>query len=421
MGQVLRRGSLIDRELGHYRIVEKIGEGGMGEVFLARDEHLGREVALKVLPPGTDDRSRQLLRKEAHALSGLNHPNIVTVLDFDTQDNLDFLVMEYVPGQALDEKIRPGSLREKEIVRLGLQLAEGLAAAHAQGIIHRDLKPGNLRLTRDGRLKILDFGLAWTLAPLGALTSTVSAVGSLDCSGTLPYMASEQLLGLAVDERTDIYAAGAVLYELYTGHGPFEQKLFPALVDDILHKAPTSPGQVRPGISPRFESVILKCLEKDPDKRYPSAADLVRELRQLADPVGTPTRSPRRRRVLFGLYGLAAIVVLLVLLFALNWHATSWITASNPVTPRIDSLAVLPFLNLSGDPQQGHRFSDHRPRSDASTAAHHFPHLSHALQNRARALARPGAPAQCGRRHRRIGSAIGQNHRSRRPPGQCRR
>lgn len=233
--EALSHSSLIDCQLGHYRVVEKIGEGGMGEVFRARDEHLGHEVALKVLPPETDDRSRHLFRKEAHALSKLNHPNIVTVLDFDTQGDLDFLVMEYVPGLALDEKVREAVLPEKEVVRIGVQLAEGLAAAHDQGVIHRDLKPGNLRLTKDDRLKILDFGLARSTLSFSSVATTVSCDGPADCSGTLPYMATEQLLGQKVDERTDIYSAGAVLYKLCTGHAPFEQRLFTALVDNILH------------------------------------------------------------------------------------------------------------------------------------------------------------------------------------------
>jgi len=351
MGQALNHGSLIDCELGHYRVIEKVGEGGMGEVFLARDEHLGHNVALKVLPPGTDDRGRQLFRKEAKALSKLNHPNIVTVLDFDTQDNVDFLVMEYVPGLALDEKVRQGVLREKEIVRIGVQLAEGLAAAHAQGVIHRDLKPGNLRLTKDDRLKILDFGLAWSTLRLGPLASTVSYNGAVDCSGTLPYMATEQLTGLAVDARTDIYSAGAVLYELYTGHAPFQQKLFTALVDEILHRAPVPPSHVRPGISPRLEAIILKCLEKDPEKRYQSAEDLLRELRDLANAhsaTGTPRIGGRLR-----LYLLAACLGVLALATVLGWKGKSWMdTLRNQGAPHIESLAVLPFSNLSGDSQQ---------------------------------------------------------------------
>ena len=350
MGQVVSRGSLLGRELGRYRIVEKIGEGGMGEVFLAHDQHLGHNVALKVLPPDTDDRSRQLFRKEATALSRLNHPNIVTVLDFDTQDNLDFLVMEYVPGLALDEKVRRGALREKEILRIGVQLAEGLVAAHAQGVIHRDLKPGNLRLTKDDRLKILDFGLAKSMFRLDPGASTVSFSGPMDCSGTLPYMATEQLLGLAVDARTDVYSTGAVLYELHTGQAPFQQKLFTALVDEILHRAPVPPSQVRPGISPRLEAVILKCLEKDPEKRYQSSEELLRELRELADASREPSIFQLGRfRVLL----LAACVGVLALAAVLGWRGRSWLdTLWNRGSPHIESLAVLPFSNLSGDSQQ---------------------------------------------------------------------
>ncbi len=349
MSQALSQGSLIGRELGHYRVVEKIGEGGMGAVYLARDEHLGHDVALKVLPEGTDDHARHLFRKEAHALSKLNHPNIVTVIDFDTQGDLAFLVMEYVPGLALDEKIHKGLPAEKEIRHIALQLAEGLAAAHAQGVIHRDLKPGNLRLTKDGRLKILDFGLARSTLSLGPLASTASVDGPADCSGTLPYMATEQLLGRDVDARTDIYAAGAVLYELSTGRPPFEQKRFPALVDEILHAAPVPPRRVRPEISPPLETIILKCLEKDPAKRFQSATDLERDLRKLgaADAAEKPGRRAK------GVYRLLAACLLVALLVAVVWHGRPWLPPpGNPSMPRIESLAVLPFANLSGDQQQ---------------------------------------------------------------------
>jgi eukaryotic-like serine/threonine-protein kinase len=344
---------MIDCHLGHYHVLEKIGEGGMGEVFLAHDEHLGHDVALKVLPPETDDHSRHLFRKEAHALSGLNHPNIVTVLDFDTQENLDFLVMEYVPGLALDEKVRKGALPEKDIVHIGVQLAEGLAAAHEQGVIHRDLKPGNLRLTKDDRLKILDFGLARSTLRLSPIATTVSCDGPADCSGTLPYMSTEQLLGHAVDERTDIYSAGAVLYELCTGHPPFEQPLFPALVDDILHKVPASLSSSRPGISPRLEAIIQRCLEKDPAKRYQSARDLGLDLQELANAWAEGSAVfPFKKVKRYSFYGLA-VCVALVLLVALGTNARRWM---DPLRirgkPQIESLAVLPFANLSGDSQQ---------------------------------------------------------------------
>jgi len=241
-------------------------------------------------------------------------------------------------------------LPEKEIVRLGLQLAEGMAAAHAQGVIHRDLKPGNLRLTKDNRLKILDFGLSWSNLRMGPSVSTASFNGQIDCSGTLPYMATEQLSGLAMDERTDIYSAGAVLYELYAGHPPFEHKLLPALVDDILHKAPLAPSRIRPGISPRLEAIILKCIEKDPEKRYQSAAELLRELRPLADGVAAnaPSRLEGNPRVF-----LIATALVAVMVASIGWYGKRWIhTLPDPNMPQIQSLAVLPFENLSGDSQQ---------------------------------------------------------------------
>src|SRR5215467_5785611 len=201
---------LIGRALGHYRIVEKIGAGGMGEVYRAHDEHLDREVAIKVLPSGTlgEETSRKRFRQEALVLSKLNHPNIAIVHDFDTQHEVDFLVMEYIPGVTLSEKLAFGALPEKDILRLGIQLAEGLSAAHERGVIHRDLKPSNLRLTVDGRLKILEFGLAKLRRPVTgtAITETLSQTDAI--VGTLPYMAPELLLGENVDARSDIHAAG---------------------------------------------------------------------------------------------------------------------------------------------------------------------------------------------------------------------
>jgi serine/threonine protein kinase len=158
---------MIGQNLGHYRIVERIGAGGMGEVYRANDQHLERDVALKILPTGfvADQAARKRFRREALALSKLNHPNIATIFDFDTQDGVDFLAMELINGTLLSSQVKVGPLPEKEILRLGIQLTEGLVAAHAQGVIHRDLKPGNLIITREGRLKILDFGLALLVIP----------------------------------------------------------------------------------------------------------------------------------------------------------------------------------------------------------------------------------------------------------------
>jgi serine/threonine protein kinase len=217
---------LVGHTLGHYRIVEQIGAGGMGVVYRARDEQLERDVAVKVLPPSTllDESSRKRFRKEALALARLNHPNVATVHEFGSQDTTDFLVSEYIPGVTLDTKLAIGALAEKEVVDLGIQLAQGLNAAHEQGIVHRDLKPANLRLTPDGRLKILDFGLAQLMPHPSDLGATATLTQSQEVSGTLPYMAPEQLRGAVADARTDIWAAGAVLYEMATARRPFEEK-----------------------------------------------------------------------------------------------------------------------------------------------------------------------------------------------------
>jgi serine/threonine protein kinase len=258
----------IGQILGHYRIVEQIGAGGMGVVYRAHDEQLDRDVALKMLPAGTlaDEATRTRFRKEALALAKLDHPNVATIHEFGSQNGVDFLVTAYVPGITLDTKIDSGALPEAEVISLGIQLAAGLAAAHEQGVIHGDLKPGNLRLTPDGRLKILDFGLARLIEPEGDDTLTATLTKSQGVTGTLPYMAPEQLRGQKADFRIDIWAAGAVLYEMATGERPFKEQTAPALAADIIHKAPPAPRSLKPDMSPGLEAIIRQCLEKEPEK-----------------------------------------------------------------------------------------------------------------------------------------------------------
>src|SRR5437899_16939 len=229
---------LVGQTFGHYRILEQIGAGGMGVVYRAHDEQLERDVAIKVLPIGTlaDEASRKRFRKEALALAKLNHPNIATVHEFGTQDGTDFLVTEYIPGVTLDDKLANGVLPSKEVVALGIQLAQGLSAAHENGVVHRDLKPANLRLTSDGRLKILDFGLAQLMPHASDLGLTATVTKSQEVTGTLPYMAPEQLRGQRADQRTDIYSAGAVLYEISTGKRPYQQTSGPQLISAILER-----------------------------------------------------------------------------------------------------------------------------------------------------------------------------------------
>ncbi|MGC2467116.1 MAG: serine/threonine-protein kinase [Candidatus Acidiferrum sp.] len=291
----------VGQKFGRYRIEEQIGAGGMGVVYRAYDEKLERDLAIKVLTPGAlnDEVARKRFRNEARILSRLNHPSIQTIHDFDTFDGHDFLVSELVPGASLDARLRSGAMSEKEVVNLGIQLAQGLTAAHAAGVLHRDLKPANLRVTLDGRLKILDFGLA-TLSPeaLSRLSTTLSmADAPSGIAGTLPYMSPEQLLGEQVDQRSDIYSVGVVLFELATQRLPFNDLLVPKLTNSILHQAPPAPTALSPKLSTDFDRIVLKCLEKDPELRYQSAKELATDLRRLegTSTAVTVTAPPRKR------------------------------------------------------------------------------------------------------------------------------
>jgi serine/threonine protein kinase/Flp pilus assembly protein TadD len=352
---------MVGQLLAHYTIREKIGAGGMGVVYRAHDEQLGRDVAIKVLPSEVlaDDAARKRFRKEALALAKLNHPNIETVHEFGSDEGLDFLVTEYVPGVTLDAKLAAGTLSERQVLSLGIQLAEGLEAAHEEGVVHRDLKPANLRVRPDGRLKILDFGLA-TLLPHGEAPEETVSVGDRNLgAGTLPYMAPEQLRGETIESRADIWAAGVVLYEMATGRRPFDKELSTALTAEIINEPPPPPARFRPGLPRRLEDAILKCLEKDPDNRYQSAKELAVDLRRLATPslVATEPRQARRHPWLSSVIATLALLSIFAVLFILNVGGLrerlvrpasappANIVSSSPVR----SLAVLPLENLSSN------------------------------------------------------------------------
>ncbi len=357
---------MIGKSLGRYKILEQIGAGGMGVVYRARDENLEREVAIKVLPAGTleDPQARRRFRKEALLLSQLNHPNIETIHDFETRDNLDFLVMEYVPGVSLDERlVSGGPLSEKEAVHLGVQIAQGLSAAHKQGIVHRDLKPANLRVTPDGQLKILDFGVARLLEPEGnpatapSMASTATATGG-GIAGTFPYMAPEQLRGEKVDVRTDVYAAGLVLYELVTAQRAHPEKDGPRLLHAILHGESVPPRMVNPQVSSALEAIILKAMTKEAAGRQQSAAELRTELEGLLASPPAHARAPgivsarsrrRRKRWAMTLTLLTVIIVGVVVGMRLGTLRRLF-GAMGP--NRVEALAVLPLENLSHDPAQ---------------------------------------------------------------------
>ena len=297
--------------LSHYRILEQIGAGGMGVVYRAHDERLDRDVALKVLPPGTvvETASRKRFRKEALTLSRLNHPNIATVHDFDTQDGTDFLVEEFIDGLSLDAMLTTGPLSQSEIIHLGSQLCEGLAAAHEHGVIHRDLKPANLRVTPEARLKILDFGLAEILrGEVSPTAVTESQSETRGVVGTLPYMAPEQLLQEKLDARTDIWATGCVLFEMATGRRPFLGS-GPALTDAILHQPLAAVSKINPRIGPALDAVIQKCLEKESQRRYAVAGDIAVDLQRAASEQ-TPVEKGRPvRRWLLTLAVVVAVAV----------------------------------------------------------------------------------------------------------------
>jgi serine/threonine-protein kinase len=287
---------VIGRKLGHYLIREKLGTGGMGEVYLAEDEKLSRSVALKVLPPelASNPDRRERFRREAKAVAALNHPNIVTLHSVEEADGVLFLTLELVEGETLRSKIDRGPLPAAEVFEIGAQIGEGLSKAHASGILHRDLKPHNVMVTRDGRVKLLDFGLAKFLGsretdPDAATMARETSPGMT--LGTAGYMAPEQALGKEVDARADLFALGVVLYEMATGRSPFRGETLAAFFDSLLHDAPPSPSAANPDLPLDLVRVIERALEKEPSRRYGSAGELVSDLRGVASP--KPSRAKR--------------------------------------------------------------------------------------------------------------------------------
>lgn len=345
--------------LGPYEIVGTLGTGGMGQVFRARDTRLERDVAIKMLSPALleDESARARVHKEAVALARLKHRNIAHLYDVLAVSGTEALVMELVEGPTLSERLREGPLPEAEAVRLGIQLTDGLAAAHAEGVVHCDLKPANLKLPPGGDLKILDFGIAKLRhAPeanaesvLETLTSTAREV-----AGTLPYMAPEQLRADPVDARTDIWAAGVVLCEMAAGKRPFEGPVAARLTDAILNRDPEIPDPSR--MSKGLESVVRNCLRKDPGDRYAGAADLRADLERLriAPNVTLPTlrAKPAPRSMRIPLAAVLAAAAVLALLVAADAGGVRSRLFRGAGAKRIDSLAVLPLSNLSKDPEQ---------------------------------------------------------------------
>ena len=277
----LRPEALIGEKLSHYQIMEKLGMGGMGVVYLARDEHVGRSVAIKVLPGRglENDSARRRFRREARALSKLSHPNIAAIFEYDSQEGTDFIVMEFVAGMPLSQRIQRGPLPEAEMLHVGMQVVEALGHAHAHGIIHRDLKPQNVMLTAKGEAKVLDFGLARLLGTaVDGSTISESLTEPGHVVGTLPYMPPEAFRGVRADERGDLYSMGVVLFEMVTGRRPFSESEPHELIHTILEQPPASPRLLNGKISAVVEELILRALQKDPALRFSSATEMLHAL-----------------------------------------------------------------------------------------------------------------------------------------------
>jgi eukaryotic-like serine/threonine-protein kinase len=341
---------MIGQTISHYKIVEKLGEGGMGIVYKAQDTKLDREVALKFLPAAkgaSQDEIRRFLQ-EASALSSLNHSCIATIYDIDEANGQRFIALEYLPGGTLKTKLKDvqamgGELSLRQIVEYGIQVAEGLAHAHKRGIVHRDVKLDNLLLTADGKVKISDFGLA-KLRVDTQITQTGSTVG------TAAYMSPEQVRGEETDARSDIFSFGIVLYELTSGRLPFRGEHAAAVSYSIVNENPVDLGSMRPNVPSGLTTVILKCLEKDKGKRYQSCEDIVADLRKIQQKISghssaqaaLPASSSKTPWFIVAAIGVLVLGALLYV-YVINPAAAS--IAGSP------TIAVLSLENTTGDPK----------------------------------------------------------------------
>ena len=364
-------------ELNHYRLIRKIGEGGMGVVWEAEDTRLRRRVALKFVPEERAEQDSAVDRhlREARAASSLNHPHICSIFDIGEWEGQRYIVMELLEGQTLQEKIASRGLELDSAIRIATDMADALATAHSKGIIHRDIKTANVVVADNDRAKILDFGLAkLVVGPEDATRTEMNVTNPGAVVGTVSYMSPEQALGKELDARSDIFSLGVVLYEMVTGQRAFSGNTSAAVFDAILNRVPVAPVSLNRSVSPELERIINKALEKDPSLRYQSAADLQGDLRRLRrDSSGDrPAAQPAQKGARNRLFGLAGVLLLgLIAVVILDPFRGSDRNAESPGDA--PSIAVLPFTNSSGDPDQAYFSSG--LTEDIITALSRYPEL----------------------------------------------
>jgi len=350
---------MLGKTISHYKITEKIGEGGMGIVYKAQDTRLGRTVALKFLAPhllaSPEEKTRFF--QEAQMAASLDHPHICTIYEIDEAENQIFIAMAYLEGQSLKEKLQSGTLTLEEIARITLQITEGLKAAHQQDIVHRDIKSSNIIITKENQAKILDFGLAkWSGSTLVTKPGTTTR-------GTVAYMSPEQAQGVPVDQRTDIWSVGVVLYEMLTGQLPFRSEYEQAVIYSILNEEPPPISATRTEVPKEWEKIVNKCLQKNPAQRYQTIGELQSELKGVMRQMGLretleqftttvikkPSFTSIYTKIFFGVTGLFLFLVLLLLFPSSQQTIKRWFGIA-PI-PLQKHLVVLPFTNIGGEPK----------------------------------------------------------------------